>query len=649
MKKLLIISSFVLFFNFLYTESLTLPSITSYIDATVVEQRQIITEEEIDCMNVADLPALLEAAGIQILSYGPYGLEQKPSIRGFTDETVRVIINGVCVNNAQYGTFDFSTLNIKDIEKIEIIRGGFTEGVSDEGAVGGAIYITTKKQVLGHHFDFDSGIKSFFNYYYPLDSFFQSAGYSGQISDAQFLKVNLKGTFANNKYLFTNYKGIKSQRDNARVIDGNGNINYSYFFDGNYINISDFFYAGNKQTPGTETSFSYGVQKDYDNNLTIQLVNPEVGKGIKLENTLSWLSNTRFYNDKTSDSAHFVNTGKYAGSVYLHKLDWFKESAGITLDYTYLDSTDDGIHQQFSGALKSTSKFFWCGNGENWDNGDRPPLNGEQKNNRDNRDRPQFAFTLPLSLKFSNKNLAFTPKLGFSINTKHVDLLIDGYRMTQFPNMDDLYWESSGYKGNPDLIPESGWGGDFTVNVHNIWLPFSLCAYINFYENKIQWANLGGNWRPENVASAFYFGIDGRLEKNFWNDRISVTANGEYLHTSLLDKRNSMTYGKKIMWTPDFTGSASIRLNFPGKGKTESYVLLAEANYMGKRYTTNANISYVKPYTLINLSAQMTVASKNWHFTPYIRLENLLNMDYEAVDAYPMPGISGTVGLKIKR
>ncbi len=95
-----------------------MPSITSYIDAPVVEQRQTITEEEIDCMNVADLPALLEAAGIQILSYGPYGLEQKPSIRGFTDETVRVIINGVCVNNAQYGTFDFSTLNIKDIEKI---------------------------------------------------------------------------------------------------------------------------------------------------------------------------------------------------------------------------------------------------------------------------------------------------------------------------------------------------------------------------------------------------------------------------------------------------------------------------------------------------------------------------------------------------
>ena len=490
-----------------------------------------------------------------------------------------------------------------------------------------------------------------------MDSFFQSAGYSGQISDAQFLKVNLKGTFANNKYLFTNYKGIKSQRDNARVIDSNGNINYSYFFKGNYISISDFFYAGNKQTPGTETSFSYGVQKDYDNNFTLQLVNPEVGKGIKLENTLSWLSNTRFYNDKTSDSAHFVNTVKYAGSVYFHKLDWFKESVGVTLDYTYLDSTDDGVHQQFSGALKSTSKFFWCGNEGNGDNGDRPPLNSEQKNNRDNRDRPQFAFTLPLSLKFSNKNLAFTPKLGFSINTKYVDLLIDGYRMTQFPNMDDLYWESSGYKGNPDLIPESGWGGDFTVNVHNIWLPFSLCAYINFYENKIQWANLGGNWRPENVASAFYFGIDGRLEKNFWNDRISVTANGEYLYTSLLDKRNSMTYGKKIMWTPDnvgtarlnFTGSASIRLNFPGKGKTESYVLLAEANYMGKRYTTNANISYVKPYTLINLSAQMTVASKNWHFTPYIRLENLLNMDYEAVDAYPMPGISGTVGLKIKR
>ena len=104
---------------------------------------------------------------MQILTYGAYGLEAKPSIRGFTDETVRVVIDGVCVNNAQYGTFDFTSISIENIERIEIVRGGFSEEPGDEGAVGGTIYITTKKQTIEKTFTSDSSIKTFFNLNFP--------------------------------------------------------------------------------------------------------------------------------------------------------------------------------------------------------------------------------------------------------------------------------------------------------------------------------------------------------------------------------------------------------------------------------------------------------------------------------------------------
>ena len=106
----------------------------------------------LEAEHIESLSQVIERCGIQNLSYGAYGLESKPSIRGFTDETVRVVIDGICVNNAQYGTFDFSAIDISAIEKIEIIRGGFTEGVEDEGAVGGVIYITTKKTDLKNTF-----------------------------------------------------------------------------------------------------------------------------------------------------------------------------------------------------------------------------------------------------------------------------------------------------------------------------------------------------------------------------------------------------------------------------------------------------------------------------------------------------------------
>ena len=120
-----------------------MPEVTTYIPATV-EQKLVITAEDIEAAHYESLPELVERCGIQMLSYGPYGLESKASVRGFTDETVRVVIDGICVNNAQYGTFDLSSIDLSGVEKIEIIRGGFTEGVEDEEAVGGVIYIRMK-------------------------------------------------------------------------------------------------------------------------------------------------------------------------------------------------------------------------------------------------------------------------------------------------------------------------------------------------------------------------------------------------------------------------------------------------------------------------------------------------------------------------
>ncbi|MBQ5472726.1 MAG: hypothetical protein IIT58_12095, partial [Treponema sp.] len=50
-----------------------LPHLYTYVDSTVVEQRQVYTGEQIEKMHVQDLPSLFSAAGIQILSYGAYG------------------------------------------------------------------------------------------------------------------------------------------------------------------------------------------------------------------------------------------------------------------------------------------------------------------------------------------------------------------------------------------------------------------------------------------------------------------------------------------------------------------------------------------------------------------------------------------------
>jgi len=606
---------FISFFSFsLFCEEvILLPPVTSYIK--VAEHRIIIDEDTIEKLNVQNLVQLLEANGIQLLEYGAYGLEAKPSIRGFTDETVRVILDGVCVNNAQYGTFDFTSIDINDIESVEIVRGGFTEGVKDDGAVGGVIYITTKKQTLGHHFNTDSAIKTFFYYKNPVDTFSQSLGYNGQISQNTFLQAHLKGVYANNKYYFKNYAHKWAIRENSKVIDNNGDIKINHYFkDGSNLSIGDLFYAGNKQTPGPETSVTPGNQKDINNKLIINHLSPDFMKVCKLENTFAYLKDYRNYTDISEDSTHKIDTIKYScqGDFFEFPINDFfsmSDNIGFNVEYVFLRSTNDGNHNQLSLALKECSKFYF----------------GQH-----------FSLSVPLTIKYCGNNFAFTPKIGFKLSFTDFSIILDGYQMTQFPNMDDLYWIGEGASGNPDLLPENGVGLDLGFNYENEVCPLSFTIFSNYYDQKIQWANSNGIYRPENIASAFYLGCDVDFKKSFFDDFWTISGTGEYLYTRLLDKSNELTYGKKIMYTPDFTGGLNSILNF------DFMTFTTQISYVGKRYKSNLNAGYLKPYVLINLSAQFT----KWeHLSPYIRINNLLNTDYKSVPEYPTEGISLTIGI----
>lgn len=580
---------------------ISLPQIITYIPSTL-ETKISYSQEDLEEMHIQDLPQLLESSGIQMLSYGPYGLEQKPSIRGFTDETVRVVIDGICVNNPMTGCFDFSAISLENVERIEIIKGGFTEGTDDEGAVGGVIYITTKKQNIKKTFVSDTKLKTLFFQTCPVDTISQSLYYSGPLNDWLFIDTGLKGSYAQNAY----------RENDASIIDGQANLQLTgYFGDGNSLSMNNIFYGGYKHTPGPKYSSLKGVQQDYNNNHTISLFTPNLCPLFTLKNTISWLCNNRYYDDEAETSKHYVNTIKYNSTADFFVWHNIKETAGLTFEYTHLNSTNDGIHSLFSGVIKNTTKISLG---------------------------KYFNISIPLAAKFSGQNFAFVPKFGLSSSFKYLTITLNGYRLILFPIMDDLYWQGAGFQGNPNLKPEKGWGADLVFDFTNSILPLTLSFFTNYYDSKIQWAQINNIWTTSNVASAFYFGVDLNFSLSLFQNLLLIKGNGEYLYTALLDKTNIYTYGKRIMWTPDLTASLSISLNF------RPILFTLEANYTGARYCSNMNISYLRPYTLVNAICELKTFQ---YFMPYIRLDNLLNTQYESIEEYPMPGISLTVGLKL--
>ena len=623
-----------------------LPEVRTYIPGSV-EQKIVLTAEDLTAEHFETLSDVIERCGIQVLSYGPYGLDSKPSIRGFTDETVRVVIDGICVNNAQYGTFDFSSINMAAVEKIEIVRGGFTEGVEDEGAVGGVVYITTKKTELKNTFTAEVSGKTFFNWEYPVDSIYQKLGWSGRLGENTFLNSGATLNFAKNGFYYKmtryndypegmygayeyRYFGLSDKTlENGQVMDGQGNVALTHYYGGgNYFSFGDLVYAGHKNTPGDIHSAGMGLQRDYNNNLTFALWNPAVAGLFNLKNSVAWLCNNRFYRENiggglvamnNAESQHFINTIKYSGTADFYSLvgGRLQQTAGLSADFTNLDSTNDGKHIQFSAVIKETSRLAL----------------GEFAGGL-------WTFSLPLAVKLcvndTVANVAFVPKAGLSWEHEYLRISVDAYRMVQFPNMDDLFWNGGGFKGNPNLKPESGWGADLGVSLLNCPVEASVTGFANYYKDKIQW----GGGTTQNLSSAFYLGVDFRFDGHFFNGLLDASLNGEYLYNCLLDKSNKHTYGNQIMWTPDFVCSAEIGLNF------ELAKFRVSVEYVGKRYTSNMNLYYMKPYVLLNAVVEGAEIGK-W-LVPFVKGDNLLNWQYQSVDGYAMPGISLTAGLRAK-
>ena len=618
-KAVIFITAFSLYPQFLFSESIlsekfeeetnvSMHRIITYINSPKAEQRIILSKEEIENTKSKSLPELLESSGIQIKSYGTYGNSTTPSIRGFTGSSIKVVIDGICVNSSQNGTFDFSSINIDSIETLEILKGSFVENPTVDGGLA-TIFITTKKQSLGHNFFLNAATKTFF--YNPIDTYSLSFAYDGQLTENTFLKTNTSGVYAKNEFMYKNYRNLNKLRKNNKVIDGTANASLSHFFsNGNNITLSETLYIADKEIPGPENSTTTGIQKDFSNNLAFNLNMPEINNNLRFTLGTNWINNNQEYEENLSTSIHNLNTINIVSSLN-HKISKnINHSLGLNIKNSFIDSTDIDYKYAFDGFLKYTATFNFSKN---------------------------FTLIVPFSLGFSNTNLIPIPKVGIKFNKERLSVLFNVNRIYLFPDMNQLYWrKSSTAKGNPNLKPEDGINSELTLNYSNKIIPFSICFFTTYYFNKIQWQQKDYVWSPQNISSAFYSGININIEKNIIK-YLSLKINYEYLYNSLLEK--GLTYQKRIMYTPEHIFFTSISYDSP------LFNIFADFNFVSKRYTSNLNINYLDPYYLLNVSLQWNQFN---NIKPYLKINNILNQDYEQTEDYPLPGISLELGIKCK-
>ncbi len=106
---------------------------------------RVIDRAEIDALQPSDLPGLLRAlTSIDVAQTGPLGAQTSLFLRGADSRQVLVLVDGVPLVRADFGTASWQYLPVEQIERVEIVRGNLS-ALYGAQAVGGVVQIVTRR------------------------------------------------------------------------------------------------------------------------------------------------------------------------------------------------------------------------------------------------------------------------------------------------------------------------------------------------------------------------------------------------------------------------------------------------------------------------------------------------------------------------
>ena len=133
----------------------TVISVTGFSESTknVAANVTVITSQELEERNIKTVAEALTTLGnISLLSEDYKGATVDLRGQGSNAKSnVQVLVDGISINglDTDHGNVSINTININDIEKIEVIPGGGSV-VYGSGTAGGVVNIITKKKLVNN-------------------------------------------------------------------------------------------------------------------------------------------------------------------------------------------------------------------------------------------------------------------------------------------------------------------------------------------------------------------------------------------------------------------------------------------------------------------------------------------------------------------
>ncbi|MGL4853977.1 MAG: TonB-dependent receptor plug domain-containing protein [Lentisphaeria bacterium] len=557
---------------------------------TVISKEQIENQKANNIFEVLD-----KVPGIDIKRNGPHSASSSIYMRGLRGYNTKILIDGVAIQDlaAPQSIPSLANLNLNDVERIEVVRGA-SSTLYGSNAVAGVINIITKKATV----DGVSGNAGFQ---------FGSHGFTEYTGAIRGKKGIIDYRF---NALFNNEDGISATKD----VPGDDSYRNLAFSGEVGVKLSDKFrlsLAGRYSKSDIEYDNAYDAvaPENFNTRMHEQMISSTLeGKGL-FDNF--WDTKLRFSYSKVL--RHDTESSRSDYDSLTKEVDWqntlhINSQNRVVLGATYTDEE---------------AKTFSYGSG--MDNSYNTQAYFAQYELE-----PVDNLFLTAGLRY-NSHSEFGEKTTWSTSaayyieetkTKLKTSFATGYRA---PSLYELYHPSY---GNLSLRPEETQSFDIGFE-QEISQKISFGSTI--FHNRVNDYIGYDSGKYNQISGVKIYGLESFVTFQPI-EKLSLTFTHTYQHANDMEAENSVTY------IPAHKFSAMVNWNVNSK-----WNINVNAAYIASRTINTATDEELHGYTLLNLA---TTYQFTGNLQGFVKINNLLDQDYEETKGYNTYGISFYTGLK---